>query len=133
MPAALVAIGAGAGFGNPLFSLPALTSLRYRSIELTWLLLPTVAAVMLAIAIAAAPRFRGRGYLLTAVGALVGGLGIFLADERIGGASATVAWVLVTAASGGLAAGGLAVAAGCVSGPERLAIGAGLAAGIAAS
>ncbi|WP_162907900.1 hypothetical protein, partial [Allorhizocola rhizosphaerae] len=45
----------------------------------------------------------------------------------------TVAWVLVTAASGGLAAGGLAVAAGCVSGPERLAIGAGLAAGIAAS
>ncbi len=129
-PAVLTAIGVGAGFGNPLFSLPALTSLRYRALELEWLLLPTAAAVMIAVACVGAQWIPGRGYPFAAAGGIAGTFAIILSDQQVGG---PVAWVLAVAAAGGLALGGLALAAGLAGGPERVAIGAGLAAGIGAS
>ena len=124
----LSAACASVAFANLLFGLAIITKLGSIPIWRVYLLLPTVAALATMTVILAAQRFpalSGGGYPFVAAGSLLAAAVNGLSDDRIR--------IVVFGAAAGVTLGGLALAATAAPGLERLAIGAGLAAGVVAN
>ncbi|HEX6685108.1 MAG TPA: hypothetical protein VF062_20120 [Candidatus Limnocylindrales bacterium] len=131
----VTALGVGTAFGTVLFGAPALTRVREQALELGVLPGPTLAALALMAVLVAAQRFsvllRAGGYPIVAAGALLGGLGLGMLDERAGGPDVVGTWFVVASMGGAVALAGLTLLLGDPAARVRVAMGAGLALGIA--
>lgn len=128
--AALIAFGAGATYANILFGLPGLTRVRQQAPELGVLLVPTAAALAMTLILIAAQRFSIPGYQVSAAGAFVSIWPFGFVDESLGGPDMTGAWLVLIAIGGGAVLAGLVLAT-AGGNWQRIAIGIGLAAGVA--